>query len=129
MKVEARKHPTFTKTCVTIGELSHQITSRMNVLASGYKFLGVSPLEKEEALSKGIDFLSEAFIFCVAGSIIIIEYARSEVKAAQKAKEQAESDAQFRNYLEGKFNRLSDETEILHRRIRELEILVLTQVL
>lgn len=128
MKVEARKHPNFSKVCITIGEFSHQITSRMNVLASGYKILGVNPLPEEEALARGINFLSESFVFVVAGSIIIIEYARSEAKSALKAQQAAEAEAQFRQYLESKFDALSSDIQILNERIKNLEIAAEEQV-
>lgn len=128
MKVEARKHPRFSKVCITIGEFSHQITSRMNVLASGYKILGVNPLPEEEALVRGINFLSESFVFVVAGSIIIVEYTRSETKNALKAQQAAESEARFRQYLEGKFDDLSSDLGRLNDKIKKLEDRVHEQV-
>lgn len=100
----------------------------MNVLASGYKILGVNPLPEEEALARGINFLSESFVFVVAGSIIIIEYARSEAKSALKAQQAAEAEAQFRQYLESKFDALSSDIQILNERIKNLEIAAEEQV-
>ncbi len=52
------------------------------IIASGYKFIGVKPLEEDAALTKGINFFSESFIFLVAGSIITFEYWKSEEKSA-----------------------------------------------
>jgi hypothetical protein len=121
LKVEAKKHPNFSNVCVTAGQLSHQIISRMNVLASGYRILSIAPLEREEALSKGIDFLSEAFIFVMAGGVIVIEYVRSEGRNAAKAKQQAEEEANFRNYLETKFTALSNNIEQINKKISDLD--------
>lgn len=56
-------------------------------MAKGYRVLSIDPLAEEEALARGVDLLSEIFIFSVAGSIMIIEYARSEAKNAEKAVE------------------------------------------
>ncbi len=95
MKVEAKKHPLFMSICTHIGEFSHQITSRVNVLASGYKILGIKPLPEDEALSRGVNFLSESFVFLVGGTIIVVEYQRSEAKSAVKAEQQAQKEADF----------------------------------
>lgn len=95
MKVEAKKHPNFMTACIAIGQFSHQITSRLNILASGYKILGVKPLPEEDALSRGVNFLSESFVFLVGGTIIVVEYSRSEAKSAIKAEQQAQKEADF----------------------------------
>jgi hypothetical protein len=50
-----------------------------------YKFVGVKPLPDEEALSKGANFLSEVFIFTVAGVAITLEVWRSEQQSLQKS--------------------------------------------
>lgn len=67
MKTSAGRHPNLSLLCVWLGETSHQFMSRMNVMASGYKFVGAKPLPAEEALKQGIDVLSEAIVFFVAG--------------------------------------------------------------
>lgn len=124
LKVEARKHPTFSRICIKVGELSHQVTSRMNVIASGYKILGVNPLPEEEALSRGVNFLSESFVFTVAGTIIIVEYSRSETKNALKAQKAAEEESRFRQYLDDKFAALSADLHFLRDRVEKLETIV-----
>lgn len=95
IKIEAKKHPMMMNGCVYIGQISHQITSRLNVLASGYKILGIKPLPEEEALARGVNFLSEAFVFLVGGGIIVVEYNRSEEKSAIKAQKEAMKEADF----------------------------------
>jgi hypothetical protein len=47
--------------------------------------VGVKPLPDEEALSKGANFLSEVFIFTVAGVVITLEVWRSEQQSIQKS--------------------------------------------
>ncbi len=121
IKVEAKKHPRFSSLCISLGQFTHQITSRLNVLASGYKIIGVSSLPEEEALSRGINFLSETFVFSVAGTIIVVEYARSEAKNAEKAKKAQEAEQEFRQYLEDKFTHLTQEIAVLQTRVEELD--------
>ena len=43
------------------------------MLASGYKFVGVKPLAADEALSKGVEYLSEFLVITASTSIILIE--------------------------------------------------------
>jgi len=62
-------------------------------LASGYKFVGVKPLAADEALVKGVEYISEFLVIGASTTIIMIEFTRSEnknaIKAAQaKAKEE-----------------------------------------
>ena len=38
-----------------------------------YKIVAVQPLGKEEAVQKGVNFLSELFIFTVAGTVVVLE--------------------------------------------------------
>lgn len=128
LKIEARNHKSISKLCTVTGEAVHQITSRLNVLASGYKVLGIAPLPEEQALAQGINFLSESFIFLVAGGIIVIEYTRSEYKSAKKAQKLADEDAKFKGYLESKFTELSEEVHRLNSTVSQLEETVKAQV-
>ena len=73
MKAEASKHPNFSKFCIDLGQRVHQISSKVNVLSSGYKFVGAKALTEDVALSDGIGFVSEFVVFSVAGAIIIVE--------------------------------------------------------
>ena len=73
MKSEAAKHPNFTKFCVGVGQGMHQLSAKVNVISSGYKFVGVKSLSEEAALSDGIGYVSEFVVFSVAGVIIVIE--------------------------------------------------------
>ena len=48
IKIEASRHPRFSVYCTSLGQAVHHISSRINILASGYKFFGVKPLPPEE---------------------------------------------------------------------------------
>jgi hypothetical protein len=47
IKQEAANHPRISKWTIALGQFSHNITARLNVLASGYKLVGVSVLGKQ----------------------------------------------------------------------------------
>lgn len=42
IKQEAANHPRISRWTIALGQFSHNITARLNVLASGYKLVGVS---------------------------------------------------------------------------------------
>ena len=113
LKVEATKRPDLASKLSTLGQGLHQISSRINVFASGYKFLGVKPLAAEDATSKAVNFLSETFVFTVAGTIIVVEYARSEAKNAEKAKKAADEKMQEKKQLEERFQMIIDRLDDL----------------
>jgi len=121
MKTEAKKHEKFSSFCILVGQQSHQISSRLTAIASGFKVIAINPLAEEEALSQGISFLSEFFVFSVAGGIIIVEFARSEMKSAQKAEQTKQAEAEFRQYLEDRFSKLDQKLETMAKRIETIE--------
>ena len=65
---------------VGIGRGTHAITSRMTIWSAGYKVRSINPLEREEALNRGAEFLSESFVFLVGGTVIVLEYNRNREK-------------------------------------------------
>eukprot|EP01031_Cornospumella_fuschlensis_P041124 gene41124-50171_t len=121
IKIEARKHPKLSALCVRMGQMSHQLTSRITIISQGYRVLNVDPLPEEEALSRGINILSETFVFTVAGTLLTFEYARSEAKSAQKAQQIEEQDRQFRAYLEQRFEAQQRELQGLQTQLTELQ--------
>lgn len=121
MKIEAKRHAKFSSLCIYVGQQSHQITSRLTALASGFKVLTINPLVEEEALSQGISFLSEFLVFSVAGTIIVVEFTRSEMKNAQKAEQTKKAEAEFRQYLEDRFANIDQKLESMSKRIEIIE--------
>lgn len=73
--------------------------------------IGVKPLAAEDALSKGVNFLSESVVFSIAAGLIILEYNRSEAKNAEKARKAAEKEAKEAQYLENRFTALKDQLD------------------
>lgn len=121
LKEEAKQHPRFSRICVSMGQVAHRVMSRINVMAKGYKFLGIEPLPEQEAMNKGADLMSEIFIFTVGGGIMAFEYARSEKKSAEKAAAAAKKEQEYVLYLESRFQQAQDQIFALEQRVSRLE--------
>jgi hypothetical protein len=79
------KHDSFRSTTtqgmlIGIGQMTHIITNRLTVWSAGYKVTSIKPLESDEALKRGAEFLGESVVFLTAGGVIIWEYSSSKVK-------------------------------------------------
>jgi hypothetical protein len=94
IKNRLRRHPVLSEQVGVMGQGLHQISSRINVVSSGYKFVGAKPLNHEDAVAKGANAISEGFIFFVAATVATFEYFRSENKSALKAQKQAAKEAE-----------------------------------
>jgi optic atrophy 3 protein len=91
---------------ITIGQATHSITSRMTIWSAGYTVRSITPLEVEAALTRGADFVGEAFVLLVSGSMVVWEYNRSATKDRLKEEaRRAESRAE-RNALQVNFKAL-----------------------
>mmetsp|Transcript_30690 Transcript_30690/g.47100 ORF Transcript_30690/g.47100 Transcript_30690/m.47100 type:complete len:201 (-) Transcript_30690:49-651(-) len=99
IKHEFAQYATGQKVLVGIGQASHQLSSRMTIIASGYKVRSIKPLEHEKALSSGADLVGESFVLMVSAGIVVYEYDRSSKKEEKKRqnllKEQAALDAKL----------------------------------
>lgn len=122
LKKEAKRFQNFSNVCVSVGQLTHQFSSRATALASGFRVKEINPLPDEEALARGISFVSETFMFLVAGGIIVIEFNRSEEKNAQKAAAAKQKEEEFRQYLEERFAAVDQRVQHLEERIAQLEV-------
>lgn len=107
--------------CINIGQLSHQIVSRINVIASGYKVITINPLPDDEALNQGVDFLSESIIFLIGGGVILLEFYKNEKKNQQKALQVEEETKEFRQALEDRFSSLDAKIGELNERLALME--------
>lgn len=104
---------------VDIGQLTHQVSSRMTIWASGYTVRNISALEEKKALSTGADFVGESFVLLVSMTTLIWEYNRS--KASEKAKEdklQARASAE-RQALRARLHALHVRVEALEAAFEE----------
>lgn len=69
----------------TVGQGTHQVTSRMTIWSSGYRVRSISPLEDKEAMKIGADFIGETVVIGVSAGIVIWEYNRSAKSNQKKA--------------------------------------------
>jgi len=102
---------------ISVGEATHQITSRLTIWSAGYKVRSVKPLEHEEALKKGAEFLGESLVFFVGGAVVVWEYNNTKEKERQKEQKRHEEMQRESDELQQKFN-------ILDVRLRALEKVV-----
>ena len=114
LKFEASRFPTFYKASVSVGQTSHYLSSRINVFASGYKFLGVKPLPADEAMEMGVSYLADGIVIFLGATIIVIEYTRGEIKNKLKAEKAAIAEAEFKSSLDERFTNIE-------RKIQEIE--------
>lgn len=77
---------------IGIGQKSHSITSRMQIWSAGYQVRSIKPLEEEKALKDGAEFVGEAFVFLVSGTLVVWEYNRS-AESTRRKEEQKRADA------------------------------------
>ena len=85
MKSKARKWPTLDTTMCWVGNSYHYANVRMNVLASGHKFISCKSLPHDTALKDGVGIFSEGLVLGFSAFVIITETARSTAKANAKA--------------------------------------------
>lgn len=72
---------------IGIGQASHAVTSRMQIWSAGYRVRSIKQLEEDMALKNGAEFVGEAFVFLVSGSLVVYEYNRSTESARRKDEE------------------------------------------
>mmetsp|Transcript_19838 Transcript_19838/g.28084 ORF Transcript_19838/g.28084 Transcript_19838/m.28084 type:complete len:200 (+) Transcript_19838:106-705(+) len=84
IKHEFAQYETTQRLLVGIGQASHQLSSRMTIIASGYKVRSIKPLEHEKAMSSGADFVGESFVLLVSAGIVVYEFDRSSKKEEKK---------------------------------------------
>jgi hypothetical protein len=105
---------------IGIGQTNHRITSRMTIWASGYRVRSIAPLEEEKALQDGAEFIGEAFVFTVSGTVIVLEYNRSS-KAEEAKREKKRLALQEQNTT------LQAKLRALDVRLKAVEKTVQTQ--
>jgi len=115
IKAEAGRREIFGMYCERFGQYIHQINSRINVLASGYKFVGAKPLSIEDATKLAADTFSEGFVIFSGACVVIAEFLRSEAKSAKAKEAAALKEAELKQKLEERFSAI--ESSIAEIRI------------
>lgn len=111
LKAQAKEHEVFRKSCIRIAQTVHSTDLRLRMSLLGENRIKIRPLNDKKAIENGANFLSEMFIFGVAGSLILYESYRSR-KATSNHREAVYEDMAV----------LQDEIEFLKRKLKELNI-------
>ena len=121
LRTEAEKRPSFFAVSEYIGQATNVLSSRINVYASGYKFLGVKPLPPKDAMELGVSYIADGIIIFLGGGIIITEYLRGEASNAIKAVKAAEVLAENKAALTAKFDALQSKITALHQSLHSAQ--------
>lgn len=84
LKQQAKNHESFKNACIRIAQTMHHTDIRLRMSLLGEKKIKIRPLNDNKAIENGATFLSEFFIFSVAGSLIFYESYRSRKKASNE---------------------------------------------
>uniref|UniRef100_A0A6T8GBK2 Uncharacterized protein n=1 Tax=Proboscia inermis TaxID=420281 RepID=A0A6T8GBK2_9STRA len=126
IKHDFSRYPSTQHIIVGIGQVSHQVTSRLKIMSAGYKVRSIKALEDEKALTVGADFLGESILFLVGGSIVVYEYnagKEKERRKQEKIKLLAEEDERkFRMVIDGinlRLQKLENSVRNSHDQVRK----------
>ncbi|TGZ81983.1 optic atrophy 3-like protein, partial [Ascodesmis nigricans] len=85
LKSEARDHPRFRKICIALAQQMHRFDMSLRLeMEAGKQTQRIRPLSESKAIDAGANFISEAFLFAVAGSLILLEALRARRKEANR---------------------------------------------
>lgn len=112
MKAQAKEHESFRKICVSLAQKMHStdVKLRMGLLGSS-NAAKVRPLNEKQAIENGATFLSEAFIFSVAGGLILFESWRQRQKELNR-----------RENIADDIKTLQYEIDYLKRKLKEYNV-------
>ncbi|KAJ1974834.1 hypothetical protein H4R34_004568 [Dimargaris verticillata] len=84
IKSQAKDHQRFRKICIGIAQTGHRMEMNLKMRFLGYHKEHIRPLNDKKAVEAGANFLSEAILFSVAGTIILFENFRSRTAARDR---------------------------------------------
>ncbi|RLV82803.1 hypothetical protein JA9_003679 [Meyerozyma sp. JA9] len=111
IKAQAKDHEKFRQGCIRIAQTVHHTDIRLRMSLLGEKKIKIRPLNDKKAVENGANFLSEFFIFSVAGSLILYESNRSRKKAADE-----------RDALADDIATLQDEIDYIKKRLASYNV-------
>jgi optic atrophy 3 protein len=119
IKHEFSRYPFTQNILISVGQGTHQLTSRLTIWSAGYKVRSIKPLEEEQALKQGAEFVGESFILTVSIGVLLYEYNSQSVKAKdkeEKAKAKAKAE---RDELQAKLHALDVRLKALEDVVKE----------
>ncbi|KAG7664339.1 uncharacterized protein J8A68_002121 [[Candida] subhashii] len=111
IKQQAKEHERFRSICIKMAQSLHRNETRLRMSLLGEKKIKIRPLNDTKAIEQGATFISEFFIFSVAGSLIFYEAYRSRKKASTA-----------RESLADDISVLQSEIEYIKEKLGELNI-------
>ncbi|KAH3675641.1 hypothetical protein WICMUC_002558 [Wickerhamomyces mucosus] len=108
LKAQALEHELFKRLCIALAQRIHRTDVTLRMKLMGEKGAKVRPLNDKKAVENGANFLSETFIFSVAGSIILFESWRQRQKELNR-----------RETIADDIKTLQDEIDYLKRKLTE----------
>lgn len=111
IKQQAKEHERFRNICIKMAQSLHRNETRLRMSLLGEKKIKIRPLNDTKAIEQGATFISEFFIFSVAGSLIFYEAYRSRKKASTA-----------RESLADDISVLQSEIEYIKEKLGELNI-------
>jgi optic atrophy 3 protein len=120
IKHEFSKSTTGTRLLESMGQASHNITSRMTIWSAGYKVRNIQPLPSDKAILMGSELVGESFVLFVSAGVIIYEYQRSKLKEMEKAEKANAKATQERYELQQQLNAIHTRIEAIEQTISVL---------
>lgn len=118
LKSQAAVHPKFRDFIISIAQMNHRITTRIQRRIYGHATnVEIRPLDEQKAVQAATDLIGEGFIFSVAVAALIFEVqrsARSEARKEEARKQELEE-------LKQREESLAKDLEDLKRKLDELE--------
>ncbi|KAK6455243.1 optic atrophy 3 protein-domain-containing protein [Scheffersomyces xylosifermentans] len=108
LKSQAKEHESFRRACITIAQTVHSTDLKLRMSLLGEKKIKIRPLNDTKAVDNGATFLSELFIFSVAGSLIFYESYKSRKKATDERDALADDISVLQNEIDFIKTRLGD---------------------
>lgn len=91
----------------------------MTIWSAGYKVREIKPLEDENAMKTGAEFIGEAFILLVSGTTVVLEYNRSKAKDLEKEEKRRKESKAERDALQAALHELDMRVKELERQLEE----------
>ncbi|KQK03538.1 OPA3-like protein [Brachypodium distachyon] len=118
LKSQAAVHPKFRDFIVSIAQVNHRITTRIQRRIYGHATnVEIRPLDEQKAVQAATDLIGEGFIFSVAVAALIFEVQRSARSEARKEEARKQELEELRQREE----RLAKDLEDLKLKLGELE--------
>ena len=88
LKSSATNHPFFKRICISVAQKTHSFEHSLKLRFLDYNSKAIPPpLPEARAIQAGADFISEFFLFIVAGTVVAAEAIRGRLSSQAKENE------------------------------------------